>query len=599
MRTACCDWPAVARVSKLGTRHFAHRPGADCQASDGETVHHLQLKTLLVQALAARGWDASTEVAEDSWRADVLATNGPERVAFEVQWSAQDEGETVARSMRYAASGVRVVWLMRRSLGKLAARADIPCFAVSQLEDGYGLALGGKVLKMADLVDAYLDGTTQPAPAQVLAQQVMRAFAVNAECAVCDDGDVTLLGFVELGVSAKCGQRVGADAWFMRDVIEAASGAVRFALASGDLVLDGVRAGGGQRGIYWRSFCRSCGVIAARASPRSFAAAFRAPGSNPREVFVFEHRVSHVELSERHWCSTVNGCAEGLAVRPEGTAQAAQVLAAAAALGIASEQVPRPATLAGTSAITVIRLPGLRYAVICQNKPREAEMRMQRARLRNHGYQAVWVRRDSWEEDWEPLDTRSDLPTLHLPDAAPPTAGPSAAHALLQRLQAGGAVSAGRLRHAKKQLANVHTWVDDCWKCRRKYTAIGIEGAWRSRCGQLMSQMELSDDGVGRGIADCVRDGALTLPGLRTPLAKVERRFSNTEGESYWANVCPGCSALQGRFFHRRVMSELMMDEAEPQVTVELSVADDADSENVGDVGSNPHSCIGFPSCSE
>ena len=61
-------------------------------------MRDLFLKTALVQALAAEGFTSDTEVAGDGWRADVLAEQGPERVAFEVQWSAQDAEETLRRS---------------------------------------------------------------------------------------------------------------------------------------------------------------------------------------------------------------------------------------------------------------------------------------------------------------------------------------------------------------------------------------------------------------------------------------------------------------------------------------------------------------------
>src|SRR4051794_20224076 len=83
----CCGAPGRPRTSKLGLRHFAHRPGADCVLAAGETIHHLNLKAQLLAAITELGWEAKCEVPEGNWRADVLGIAGAERVAFEVQWS--------------------------------------------------------------------------------------------------------------------------------------------------------------------------------------------------------------------------------------------------------------------------------------------------------------------------------------------------------------------------------------------------------------------------------------------------------------------------------------------------------------------------------
>ena len=113
VRMVCCGWPALPKGSAKVIRHFAHRPGADCQIGAGETVHHLRLKSQLVQALDAHGWHASTEQEVGDRRADVLASDGPERVAVEVQWSQQTPEVAEERTRYYAQHGVRCVWLMR------------------------------------------------------------------------------------------------------------------------------------------------------------------------------------------------------------------------------------------------------------------------------------------------------------------------------------------------------------------------------------------------------------------------------------------------------------------------------------------------------
>lgn len=123
----CCDGEAFLRTSKLGTRHFVHRADRDCSGT-GETLAHLWLKAEIVSGCESVGWSAQTEASGDGWRADVLASRGDARVAFEVQWSAQDEATTRERQRRYAADGVRGCWLYR---GEVAAPSrELPLFAL-------------------------------------------------------------------------------------------------------------------------------------------------------------------------------------------------------------------------------------------------------------------------------------------------------------------------------------------------------------------------------------------------------------------------------------------------------------------------------------
>ncbi|MDX6453836.1 MAG: hypothetical protein QOH16_3885 [Gaiellaceae bacterium] len=122
----CCEATAFARVSKLGTRHFFHRRANGCSGA-GETFQHLWAKTEIVRACADAGWDAQTEVAGNGWRADVLATRGSARVAFEVQWSPQDQQTCRLRQERYSADGIRGCWLYRGDTPNPAVR-ELPIF---------------------------------------------------------------------------------------------------------------------------------------------------------------------------------------------------------------------------------------------------------------------------------------------------------------------------------------------------------------------------------------------------------------------------------------------------------------------------------------
>lgn len=143
LRTLCCGAPLVLKTSRLGTRFFAHLALGHCAAGD-ESPEHLHLKALAIAAARAAGWDAAAEVAGttpagEPWRADVLATRGRHRVAVEVQWSPQADDETRRRQARYAASGVRGLWLFRRP--GFLGDADVPALRV-----GGSLAAGLTIL---------------------------------------------------------------------------------------------------------------------------------------------------------------------------------------------------------------------------------------------------------------------------------------------------------------------------------------------------------------------------------------------------------------------------------------------------------------------
>lgn len=118
LRTMCCGSRVALKTSRLGTRFFAHLALGGCASGD-EGPEHLHLKALAIVAARAAGWEAQAEVTGatpggEAWRADVLATRGRHRVAVEVQWSGQADDETFRRQARYAASGVRGLWLFRR-----------------------------------------------------------------------------------------------------------------------------------------------------------------------------------------------------------------------------------------------------------------------------------------------------------------------------------------------------------------------------------------------------------------------------------------------------------------------------------------------------
>lgn len=118
LRLACCGSNPVLKTSRLGTRFFAHRGRSACTEA-GETAEHLFAKACIAQAVGKTDWIAEVEArgkAPDGsrWIADVLATRGKSRVAFEVQWSPQSREETRRRQELYQAAQVRTLWVFRR-----------------------------------------------------------------------------------------------------------------------------------------------------------------------------------------------------------------------------------------------------------------------------------------------------------------------------------------------------------------------------------------------------------------------------------------------------------------------------------------------------
>lgn len=138
----CCNALVTLRRSKRGTQFFAHKAKDGC-ATAPESEAHLRLKQIAVEVARAHGWEAETEIADrcptgEGWTADVLARRGTARVAIEIQWSSQTVEETARRQARYAASGVRGLWLMRRFAAPISD--SVPATRVSQNESGGFLA---------------------------------------------------------------------------------------------------------------------------------------------------------------------------------------------------------------------------------------------------------------------------------------------------------------------------------------------------------------------------------------------------------------------------------------------------------------------------
>ena len=153
----CCDASVVMRISTRGLKFFAHKSRGPCQSAP-ETEEHLGLKTLAAQAAQRAGWTCSTEASGSSpsgetWTADVLAHKGEAKVAVEIQWSPQTNEEGLHRQERYHQSGVRCLWLFRRS--GFPVSKNFPAARVSgDLTTGFKVHLGWQEIPVDEFLDA-------------------------------------------------------------------------------------------------------------------------------------------------------------------------------------------------------------------------------------------------------------------------------------------------------------------------------------------------------------------------------------------------------------------------------------------------------------
>jgi hypothetical protein len=159
---------AIPKVSRLGTRFFAHPPG---HAPEGakESDLHLYLKAQCLIGTRAAGWEALPEQSGKTpdgldWRADVLCRRPGKTwsVGFEAQVQLQGEEAYRQRQERYAASGIRTLWLVAHEPAAIQSYwrnpdQHLPAFKTGTWKDQEGrpgahVHVDGLSLSVADFV---------------------------------------------------------------------------------------------------------------------------------------------------------------------------------------------------------------------------------------------------------------------------------------------------------------------------------------------------------------------------------------------------------------------------------------------------------------
>jgi hypothetical protein len=165
---------AIPKTSRLGTRFFAHPPG-HTPAGARETDVHLYLKAQCLVGARVAGWDALPEQSGTTpdgqdWRADVLCRRPgkPWTVALEAQVQLQGEEAYRQRQERYAASGIRALWLVAHepaALHRYWLKPDphLPAFKTTIRKDQDGglkaqVHVDGLSLSIAEFVTGALNG---------------------------------------------------------------------------------------------------------------------------------------------------------------------------------------------------------------------------------------------------------------------------------------------------------------------------------------------------------------------------------------------------------------------------------------------------------
>jgi len=156
----CCNSPVYARVSKKGLRHFVHKNTDSCNYIH-ESEDHLLLKLEVHKACQDNGWDAEIEFAGDNFRADVLASNGKHKVAFEIQLTRQDFQTTVNRQRAFEEAGIRCAWFFKRIPKDYRPDKFLPLFELDIDNDRiqpYRCNVSGKEMPVRECVELLLKG---------------------------------------------------------------------------------------------------------------------------------------------------------------------------------------------------------------------------------------------------------------------------------------------------------------------------------------------------------------------------------------------------------------------------------------------------------
>jgi hypothetical protein len=246
-----CGVRAIPRRSRAGFPHFYHQSLADCQFphTNPETDEHRAMKSAVIRGAIAAGWAAEEEYPNDdrTWIADVMVSLGERRIAFEAQWSKQDDAQFQFRTDRYRQARMETVWFYRHADAADEVRHGL--IPVRKRDDGVIVTVGADDkdgLTVEAAVTAILMRTAWWKFARDDVEETLVTEWSAVPCLGCGATNVRAVRAARISGCARCNhpgsRRVTADA---AEVIAAAAEAA----VEGPVLMTGTACGGCAREI--------------------------------------------------------------------------------------------------------------------------------------------------------------------------------------------------------------------------------------------------------------------------------------------------------------------------------------------------------------
>lgn len=203
------------RTSKNGLNHFVHKKGEKPENWKPESSQHLYIKNQVLLGCKDAGWSSKSEFIENNWIADVFATKGKLRIAFEVQWSPQSYERTLERQEKYKDDDVRCCWLFKKVPkefiyweNELKSNKEIPLFKLKEKKNKeIVIDFNGFEFKIRTFVKILLDGKIKFSKSiKSKFKQNISIFLFKTNCWKC--GELQYSYFIQEYVESKCGLEI-------------------------------------------------------------------------------------------------------------------------------------------------------------------------------------------------------------------------------------------------------------------------------------------------------------------------------------------------------------------------------------------------------